>query len=710
MNNQLILKTIAILSCIFAASSASTFETPDILKDNVAFWKQIYTEVSLNEGLLHDSEHPMVIYARIATGNRHGKERERFISSYKNEILSSLEHITSQSESLWTETDRKTAILFEEHAGGKNAVFGACERLRFQQGQKERFYEGLCRSGAYLDTIKSILASYNVPQELAFLPHVESSFNPAAYSKVGAAGLWQFMRSTGRIYLTVNYTIDERRDAVSSSIAAAKLLSHNYSQLQSWPLAITAYNHGLNGMKRAVASTNSHDIAVILEKHESPSFKFASKNFYGCFLAVCEIAGNPQKYFSDVKYSEPARVTDIMLKNSMRPSVIASAVSIDRKMLAQLNPAIRTVVIQQDNYIPAGTRIHLPASINGSFVDSAMAMIPESLANEKPLHPEYYRISQGENLFGIAKKTGVSVQALAEENDINSKGRIYSGQILRIPGIANKSQPDAIASFVDDKRTETRLAVRTQTPRQAANSEAQKADRGASQSAAKLLTPDKTAKSADTIADTLKEVIMIKAAKAPVISGKDGLNRYNLFDADVYHLDVEISAIGDAASILVAVDETIGHYADWAGVPAWRIKQINRLGNNSVINTGRRLNIPGDSAAIYRFVEKRLEYHMSLEEDFFSQFKIVETRERKVSRGDNLWTLASSGEDQIPLWLLRKFNRDTDFSKLIPGQTIIIPVAAEKTNQDYEQENNRTGVPVNFEPLMPTNKPARLTR
>ena len=103
--------------------------------------------------------------------------------------------------------------------------------------------------------IKRIFKEVGVPEELSVLPHVESSFQLQAYSSAGAAGIWQFTRSTGRLYMKVGYEVDERRDPIVAAYAAAKLLKHNYKQLKSWPLAITAYNHGVNGMKRAKKGT-----------------------------------------------------------------------------------------------------------------------------------------------------------------------------------------------------------------------------------------------------------------------------------------------------------------------------------------------------------------------------------------------------------------------------------------------------------------------
>ncbi len=133
----------------------------------------------------------------------------------------------------------------------------AASQLRFQQGLADRFRDGYVKSGLWKDYIRSELREAGVPEILAALPHVESSFNPEARSYVGAAGLWQFTRSTGRRFMQIDHVVDERRDPFLSSSAAARLLAYNYSILKSWPLAITAYNHGVGGMRRAARETGN---------------------------------------------------------------------------------------------------------------------------------------------------------------------------------------------------------------------------------------------------------------------------------------------------------------------------------------------------------------------------------------------------------------------------------------------------------------------
>ncbi|MCP5105103.1 MAG: lytic transglycosylase domain-containing protein, partial [bacterium] len=238
---QLVIAIFSVILLVGQEAEPDPFTVPDILKDNVAFWKRIYTEVSLKDGLIHDRDFPLVVYKKITIGNLRGRRRRQLIRNHMNGIRHSLDIINKRPPTRWGEKEKRIAALFRRY-GDMSRLKTARSRLRFQQGQRERFKLGIERSGAYLQYIRRVFKEYDIPQRIIYLPHVESSFNINAYSKVGAAGMWQFMRRTARLYMTVNYKIDERRDPFKSTVAAAKLLKSNYRAIKSWPLAITAYN------------------------------------------------------------------------------------------------------------------------------------------------------------------------------------------------------------------------------------------------------------------------------------------------------------------------------------------------------------------------------------------------------------------------------------------------------------------------------------
>jgi membrane-bound lytic murein transglycosylase D len=299
--------------------SDSVFEVPAGLKYRVAFWREIYSKLSTNQGLIHDSVYPEVVYETIDFNYiRHNtklnafqmeKQREELISKRKKEIANQLVRLNSWLHQKKTEkglspADLRVWHLFEKIRNpNKFLAAAAKKRIRFQLGQKDRFMLGIYYSGQYLSSMEAIFRNQRLPIELTRLPFVESSFNVNARSKVGASGIWQIMPRTGRGLLKINKVIDERNDPLVATLAAAKILKQNYSMLRSWPLALTAYNHGSYGVHLAAQKVGSRNIETIVEKYSSKQFGFASKNFYACFLAALIVERDARKYFGDVKWS-----------------------------------------------------------------------------------------------------------------------------------------------------------------------------------------------------------------------------------------------------------------------------------------------------------------------------------------------------------------------------------------------------------------------
>jgi membrane-bound lytic murein transglycosylase D len=175
----------------------------------------------------------------------------------------------------------------------------AWTRLRVQRGVADKFRQGLIRARKHLPRIREVLAAEKVPPEIAALPFVESMYDPGARSAAGAAGLWQLMPATARgLGLTVKRGNDERYQILESTRGAAKMLRQNYQILGSWPLAITAYNHGPNGVRRAVKAVGSTDLVYLIEHYEKSTWGFASKNFYAEFLAATQVFAEQEEAFA----------------------------------------------------------------------------------------------------------------------------------------------------------------------------------------------------------------------------------------------------------------------------------------------------------------------------------------------------------------------------------------------------------------------------
>ena len=268
------------------------FHLSPSLEEDVRFWIDVFTRYALDEAIVHDREHPSRVFAVVSL--RTGRTSELDAVRHRYRALTAALRTAS--------TQDLTRIL---------APFGpplaprwiaeASERIRVQPGQREVFRDSLLRSQRYLPMLRRVLAAASVPVELAYLPHVESSFEVDATSRAGAIGLWQLMPETAReLLLRVDDKVDERRQPYKATAAAATYLRSAYDRLQSWPLAITSYNYGLNGTMRAVDATGSRHLADILAQHSSPSFGFASRNFYAQFLAAVHVAENEDWYFPEI--------------------------------------------------------------------------------------------------------------------------------------------------------------------------------------------------------------------------------------------------------------------------------------------------------------------------------------------------------------------------------------------------------------------------
>jgi membrane-bound lytic murein transglycosylase D len=440
------------------ASQDAFFPIPSFLADNVLFWKKVYTDVSTNEGLIHDRKYPLIIYQRIRIGDRWGESLDNYVDQYKRRIQDILRHLPTKPAKERTHEENRMIALFQDYSSVRD-ISKAIGRIRFQKGLRESFLKGLEQSGMYIDEIFAMIKQQNLPLRLAYLPHVESSFNIKAVSKAGAVGLWQFMATTGKRYLDIDRYVDERRDPILSTEAALQLLKQNYKELNSWPLAITAYNYGLAGIKRAVHSTGSRDISIIIQKHKSKSFQFASKNFYSCFLAACEIDENYRRYFKLVRMATPLIRKRFVLESPARPIEICEQLNISLSEFRALNPAYKQSLFEQKAPIPKLYTIFLPVSITREKIADLPVKHPQKKVVQKISEPKpasknlistkkpqfvktqrnikkkfmKYRVKKGDSVWHIAKKFGVDKHTLRRINNLSPGNYIYPGQSLRIP-------------------------------------------------------------------------------------------------------------------------------------------------------------------------------------------------------------------------------------------------------------------------------------
>ena len=344
-----------------AVSAPSPIVRPPELERDVQFWIKVYTQVTTSEGFLHDEHNLGVIYATVKFDpDVSSSERRESLDRLRDKYRAMLKRLAQGATDLSPEEDKLREMFGVEASPARFTQ--AMDEIRFQLGQADRFKAGLVRSGAWEAHIADTLANLGLPPEISALPHVESSFDPTAYSKVGASGLWQFMRSTGRRFLRIDDAVDERMDPFRATEAAAQLLDFNYRLLGSWPLAITAYNHGAAGMARARDAMGTTDIARIVRLHRSPTFGFASRNFYVCFLAALAIDRDPEKYFGPLERRPEVHFAEVTMPAFVPVASLEKVLKIKRADLEALNPALRSTVWLGARHVPKGYRLRLPTS------------------------------------------------------------------------------------------------------------------------------------------------------------------------------------------------------------------------------------------------------------------------------------------------------------------------------------------------------------
>jgi LysM repeat protein len=360
----------------------------------------------------------------------------------------------------------------------------------------------------------------------------------------------------------------------------------------------------------------------------------------------------------------PVKYTDVKPGVAITPSVICRYFNVSSQELAAMNPAIRPVIIMHNKQLPPDLTLHLPATLPEDTVLAVLGSIPDSLKSVEPEQSHYYQVERGDNLSVIAVRLGVSVRDLIAENDLPANARIRAGQMLRVPGRA----PAVVLSCASEK------------PRTAA------------------LKP---------VVDSIRPAIVEGESAAQQPAGDQG------FDAALYDLDAAISPDGRSATIRVSVDETISHYSEWLAVPAAQIIKLNEIGPRATLRTGQKLRLPfAGPAAVDAFSTARLEYHMAIEEDFYMQFRVAGIRDHVIVSGENIWSICNTGENQIPEWLFRKYNKKTDLAALRSGDIVRFPVIVEKSAEDKAAAgdiiDNRNCWPGAVLPLRGCPRPVRI--
>ena len=632
----------------FEAQAAETFPRPPELERDVDFWVSIFTKYDSTEGVLHDNRNLGAVYDRVdipaGLSRRESHRRVQARREYYRKILEDL--ASSDNRDGLSEEEQRVLALWP--SGISSAVLGrAANDIRFQQGLADRFREGLVRAGRYRAHVHAEFRKLGIPVELAALPHVESSYDPDARSHVGASGIWQFTRGTGRRYMQIDHILDERNDPFIATIAAGKLLAYNYSIAGNWPMAITAYNHGLAGVRRAMREYGDTAYVDILRKYDGRAFGFASRNFYVAFLAALEVDQNPERYFPRLIPADPIEYEIVTLESYVAADALLAVLGVDAGILAQHNPALQTSIWQGSKYLPREYDIRLPSQLLSAPFAELVAALPGDVLFDEQLPDLFHTVVRGDTLSEIATAYDTRVSTLVALNGLGSQHRIRAGEQLRLPAAGPLP---AVAATEEPAGAPESAAVEAPVPAPV-------------QTIAAGPTEEPPAQEEAVLPGELNDDVAASTLMGALQSGL-------LSDPSDYSVAVD-------GTIEVHPLETLGHYADWLQIRTQRLRDINGFAFGTPVEVGQRIKLDLSRVDADIFENLRATYHKEQQDAFFRYHTIAGMREHVVEAGESVWIL-SLERYGVPVWLFRQYNPELDLHNVRLGTRLNFPILEKK--------------------------------
>lgn len=422
----------------------SVFQVPSALRGRVNFWIDVFSKYGKHQVVIHHRNFPQIVFGSLdfskAAVEMGPGAYERHREATVNRTIAA---VKANLAKLATGQDPEN-VFQKRIVEQMKFVPGGPERfkqmidedlVRSQTGIREKYGLALERASRYLPIMEHIFVSeHGLPRELTMLPFIESSFDYTAYSSVGAAGLWQFMPRTGKSFgMTIGRYVDDRRDPIKATRAAAQYLKDAYRRLGSWPLAITSYNHGVAGVSKKVSRAGTSDIGEILEHPTERYFGFASTNFFPEFLAAIELYEQHERYFPEIQLQQPLRLVSVPLKGSMSAAYVSRLIGVDFDTLRQSNYALLEPIWKGTAKIPGGYQLRVPLEYREKLSKLEGAYEPSTRPASSSASSVYggltYKVRRGDTLAVIAKRYKVSPADIQKWNGFRGTA-LKTGQNL----------------------------------------------------------------------------------------------------------------------------------------------------------------------------------------------------------------------------------------------------------------------------------------
>ena len=697
-----VLLTLFLLFPLSVAAASAEFPLPDNLRPAVTFWTKVYTEAGTNSGFLHDSQDLSIIYRKL------NRDRNT-INSTREDISEDLKVLATGKRSGLTPSQQTLLNLWGTDTSNSR-LEKAASNIRWQLGQSDRFIAGMKRSGAYRNHIETVIREKGLPVELATVPHVESSYHPGAYSNAAASGMWQFVRATAQRFMQVDYVVDQRLDPYTATYGAMELLEYNFNALGTWPLALTAYNHGANGIARAVRDVGTTDIGRIIAEYHGPRFGFASRNFYPQFLAAMEVDRRADEFFGSLSLDIAPDFQSYELDAYINVSDLAEVLGVSTNALKRDNPALQPSVWSGTKRIPKGYSLKIDRlAFNGNLVSWINSISASRLYGEQ-IPDISYIVSRGDSLSVIAERYDTSVSELVAINQLRNRNSIRIGQTLLLPQsdgsvptlVVNTDGPqsmpatgryevrrgDSVSLIADRYRisAESVIALNNLNNRgtifpgqilqlqESSEVTVAVADLGnvledtdLSNESLQLNTEDEAINAGDPV--QAAQILEVNSNAVALEASADVEDQQLL--ADLQSDPSDFTVLADN-TIEIQAAETLGHFAEWLGIRAWDIRRLNNMVFSQPVIIGERLILDFSKVDKQKFEQERREFHRDLQATYFQNWRISGTEEHGIRRGDFLVNLAR--ERSVPMWLFRQYNPDVDAGRIQVRQVVKFPV------------------------------------
>ncbi|MES0873224.1 LysM peptidoglycan-binding domain-containing protein [Sinimarinibacterium thermocellulolyticum] len=442
-----------------AASFDVLFPRYRQIEAKVQFWKQVFGGYSELQTIVHSSEIPWKVLRVIDHRGKAATMSEAQFDNYRRkadqdareamERLIASVHAKRHAPQSMNAEERRIFELFKDQPGDDR--FARLRgTIRTQRGIKERTERALQVADAYLPYMEQIFAGYGLPKALTRLPIVESSFNVEAYSRSHAAGVWQFIPASAKLYMRLDEVVDDRRDPWTSTDAAARHLRDDYALLQDWPLAVTAYNHGRYGIARGLKAINGKTLVDLIERGNHPRWGFAGKNYYAEFLAAVELEREWRQRSDRPAGLDPIEFEIVETKHYVPYETLRRLSGGDDELFRKLNPAYRPDVIDGKLYVPPGHLIRVPAGSARSFEVGYARLGEHERFDSQRVYFLLHKVRKGETLGGIAREYRTSVEALQRVNGLRGS-MIRIGQVIKVPP-REEARPGPISVAVGESK------------------------------------------------------------------------------------------------------------------------------------------------------------------------------------------------------------------------------------------------------------------